>query len=264
MLKLQRGRTDAYPVLVSEVMLQQTQTHRVVPKYQAFLKAFPTIQHLAAADLADVLRLWQGLGYNRRALMLHRAAAQVVREYGGRLPQEYEQLVALPGIGPYTASAIMTFAYNQSQVFIETNIRAAIIHHFFPPTTKKGRVAPQRLVSDAQIRPILAAAVPESSPRIFYQALMDYGAFLKQKYPNPSRRSRHYLKQSAFEGSTRQIRGGVLRLCLREPQTLVGLVRTLRIPAARLRPVLATLVREGLVEKQAARYLPPQSPLKLS
>ncbi len=226
-------------------MLQQTQTHRVVPKYEAFLKTLPTIQSLAKAPLAQVLKLWQGLGYNRRALMLHRAAQVSAIS---NLPTTYEELLALPGIGPYTAAAVMVFAHNQPRVMIETNIRAALIHEFFD----------RALVHDRELIVILEKAVPKENPREFYQALMDYGAFLKQKYPNPSRRSAHHTKQSKFEGSDRQIRGEIVRaLSQVSKMNEKILLKKLSGEPTRQKKILEKLVVEGLVVRSGrALFLP--------
>ena len=227
-------------------MLQQTQTFRVVPKYNAFLKTFATLGALAKAPLSHVLALWQGLGYNRRALMLHRAAQVAMRSHSGKLPVSYEELLALPGIGPYTAGAVMVFAHNSSQVIIETNIRGALIHEFFPRVRK---------VQDGRLVPLLAQAVPKKNTRQFYQALMDYGAFLKQKYPNPSRRSSHHSKQSKFEGSNRQIRGHIIReLARKAPLAATQLV--LGDPL-KCKVILDALLSEGLVQRHKGRYRLP-------
>ena len=118
-----RRTRDPYRILVSEVMLQQTQVDRVIPKYFAFLDFFPTFEALAAAPTADVIRAWSGLGYNRRAVNLQRTAQAVVDEYGGKMPSDQVQLRDLPGIGPYTAGAIACFAFEQDVGFFDTNIR---------------------------------------------------------------------------------------------------------------------------------------------
>lgn len=126
-----RNTTDPYRVMVSELMLQQTQVDRVVPKYEAFIALFPTVSHLAAASLAEVISLWQGLGYNRRARFLHMAAKQIVEEHNGHFPQSPEAILRLPGIGKNTLGAICAYAYNQPVVFVETNIRTVYLYHFF-------------------------------------------------------------------------------------------------------------------------------------
>ena len=198
-----RKTKDPYKILVSEIMLQQTQVQRVIAKYEEFLKAFPTVRVLAAASLSDVLKVWIGLGYNRRAKFLHDAAKQIVERNSGKFPKTYTELRALPGVGDYTAKAIRVFAFNQPEVLIETNIRGALLHHFFPPS---------RNVPDAKLIPILEQLLHTiSNSREWFNALMDYGSHLKQLYPNPSRRSRHHVKQSKFEGSLRQVRGAILR-----------------------------------------------------
>ncbi len=197
-----RETRDPYKVLVSELMLQQTQAPRVIPKYKAFLKKFPTIKVLATASTREVLEMWQGLGYNRRALYLSRIARTVVKHYKGIFPKTYEELCALPGIGPYTASAIMVFAYEKSQVLIETNIRAVFIHFFFPKSKK---------IPDTKLLPLIGKYMDSEYPKEWYNALMDYGVFLKMTIPNPSRKSKHHTRQSTFKGSIREVRGAIIR-----------------------------------------------------
>ncbi len=198
---------NPYRILVSEIMLQQTQVERVIPFYKNFLKQFPTVQALAVAPLAEVLKAWQGLGYNRRAKMLHAAAKEVVAKHKGKFPPIYSELVELPGIGPYTAGAVAAFAYNHDVIFIETNIRTAITHHFFNErnTTIYGSV------SDAQIHEILEKLLPKGKSREWYSALMDYGAYLKKSGVKLNAKSKHYTKQSKFTGSLREARGAILR-----------------------------------------------------
>lgn len=199
---------DPYAVLVSEVMLQQTQVARVEKHWTRFLGLFPTVDALAAAGTADVLAQWQGLGYNRRALALKRAAEVCAAERGGKLPDTAEELEALPGIGPATAAGVMAFAYNRPSVYIETNVRTVFLHELFPACDK---------VSDRQLAPLVAATCPEDDARAWYYALLDYGAHLKTLVANPSRRSAHYTRQSAFEGSRRQKRAELVRIVLAEP-----------------------------------------------
>lgn len=196
-----RNTQDPYRILVSEVMLQQTQTHRVVTKYEEFIAAFPTLQALADATLRDVLSVWQGLGYYRRGRYLHQLAQIVMSEYI-ELPQDPKILVTFPGIGPNTAGSICAFAFNQPTIFIETNIRAVFIHSFFPHN---------KSVSDKELLPLITAALDRDNPREWYYALMDYGVYLKGCQVNPSRKSTHYAKQSKFEGSDRQIRAKILK-----------------------------------------------------
>ncbi len=188
-----RRTDDPYNVLVSEVMLQQTQVGRVLAKWGPFVATFPDFASLAAAPLVDVLTSWRGLGYNRRALYLKEIACAVMERYAGRLPDSQDELVRLPGIGPNTAGAIIAFAFNRPAVFIETNIRSVFIHHFFPE---------QDSVRDAQILPLIKATLDRDNPRIWYWALMDYGVMLKETTGNPSRRSAHHARQSPFTAPT--------------------------------------------------------------
>ena len=202
-----RKTHNPYRVMVSEIMLQQTQVDRVIPYYEKFLKKFPTVRSLAKAPLSDVLRVWSGLGYNRRAKFLHMAARAIVEKHKGVMPKEYDELLALPGIGEYTAKAIRVFAYNEREVLIETNVRSVFLHHFFQKRKK---------VDDKEIRPYIDISLYKE-PRVWYAALMDYGAYLKQMHPNPSRKSKHHVKQSVFDGSNRQLRGALIRRLMDGP-----------------------------------------------
>ncbi|WP_338096062.1 A/G-specific adenine glycosylase [Methanorbis rubei] len=196
---------DPYRIVVSEVMLQQTQVPRVETMYPKFIERFPNFAALAAAPQAELLAAWQGMGYNSRALRLQKLARQVTDEYGGVLPEDPELLEKLPGIGPATSCSIAAFAFNRPVVFIETNIRRVFIHYFF---------ADDAVVDDRDILPLATACLLMNRSREWYWALMDLGTALKSSVPNPNRRSRQYVKQSAFEGSDRQVRGAVLRMLL--------------------------------------------------
>lgn len=230
---------DPYTIMVSEIMLQQTQVIRVIPKYEQFLKTFPTIESLAAASFADVLAVWNGLGYNRRAKFLREAAQAVVASYQGVMPRTQSELVTLPGIGVNTAAAIMAYAYNQPVVFVETNIRTVFIYHFF--NNEEG-------VSDKQLLPYIEAALDEEHPREWYWALMDYGTHLKATVGNRSQSSRHYKKQSAFHGSKRQLRAQVLRALLVGGQTADKLGQL--FVDERLGQVMHELEKEQLITKE--------------
>ena len=211
-----RNIGDAYGVLVSEVMLQQTQVARVMRYWQHWMDLFPTVDALAAADTSLVLETWQGLGYNRRALALKRACETCSAQFGGTLPRTVDELASLPGIGPATAAGIVAFAYNQPSVYIETNVRSVFLHELFPEREK---------VSDKELFPYVkdtcppahADVAPEHSPRAWYYALLDYGAHLKTQVANPSRRSAHHARQSKFEGSRREKRSFILKQVLAEP-----------------------------------------------
>ncbi len=196
---------DPYAVLVSEVMLQQTQVKRVLDYWPRFMRIFPTVDALAAAEVSLVLEMWQGLGYNRRALALKRCAETCSRDYQGKLPNTREDLLALPGIGPATAGGVLAFAYQKPALYLETNVRAVFLHELFPGECD---------VSDKLIEPLVLESCPSDDPRGWYYALLDYGAFLKATEANPSRRSKHYSKQSKFEGSRRQKRAEILRILL--------------------------------------------------
>jgi A/G-specific adenine glycosylase len=241
-----RNTADPYHIMVSEVMLQQTQVERVLPKYYAFLARFPTVATLAEAPLADVLGLWQGLGYNRRGMMLKRAAEEIVSRHGGVVPDDPADLVRLSGIGRYTAGAIAAFAFGLATPFIETNIRSVFIHHFFHDRSD---------ICDSEILPLVELTMDRSNIRDWYNALMDYGVMLKQQMPNPSRRSRQYSRQTPFRGSNREIRGGILKYLLETPgMTVAGLAMKGGWHEERLQAMLAALVREGLLRECDGGY----------
>lgn len=205
-----RRTRDPYQVWVSEAMLQQTQTTRVDGRWQRWLQRFHTVMDLAAAEPADVLDEWQGLGYNRRALALHRAA-KALAEGGGTVPSDARELQALPGVGPATAAGIRAFAFDLHAVYLETNVRAVLLHELFPD---RDDVADRELVGIVDATCPADASDPSDDPRTWYYALLDYGAHLKRTVPNPSRRSRSHVRQSRFEGSHRQKRAVALRVLL--------------------------------------------------
>ncbi len=233
----QDGVFDAYKILVSEIMLQQTQVARVIPKFNAFLLEFPNVTALAHAPLGKVLTAWSGLGYNRRAKFLWQAAQKVVQEHGGIFPTTQTELQTLPGVGSNTAGAIMAYAYNEATPFIETNIRSVFIHHFFTQESQ---------VKDSDILELVVASLPKDDRvRQWYWALMDYGTYLKQTAGNAARAGKMYVHQSIFHGSRRQLRGQVIRALVDGPQTRTQLAHT--ITDLRLGEVLQTLTNEGLI-----------------
>ncbi len=243
---LWRRTRDPYKILVSEVMLQQTQTGRVAERYPEFLRAFPTPAVLARSSLGSVLRVWSGLGYNRRARYLRDAARVIEKQYGGRVPRDAGELEKLPGIGGATAAAVTVYAFNVPAVFIETNIRSIFIHHFF-----KNR----RRVADAEILPLVGQVLDRKNPREWYGALMDYGVALKERHPNPSRRSRHYARQAPFKGSRRELRGAVVKLLVRRGSAgAPKLARSLRRPAREVALALAGLEREGMLRRAGKAF----------
>lgn len=260
-----RDTRDPYAIWISEVMLQQTQVPRVLTRWERWLDRFPSVFALAEAPVADVLSEWQGMGYNRRALALKSAAEAVASDYDGVLPTGVKELCALPGIGPATAQGIRSFAYDLPGVYLETNVRTVFLHHFFPDVPA---------VPDRELVPLIARACPgpegedfcaradeSDTPRSWYYALLDYGAYLKKTVPNPSRRSSGYTKQSRFEGSRRQKRAALVRelLAAREEgvaeRSLEELAAALNgmeraagrppVPEADVRSILDDLAREG-------------------
>jgi A/G-specific adenine glycosylase len=236
------GTFDPYKILVSECMLQQTQVGRVIPKYDDFLTHFPTAAALAQATLGDVLRSWQGLGYNRRAKFLWQAAQAITTS--STFPDTLEALVKLPGIGPNTAGAILAYAFNEPVVFIETNVRTVYIHHFLADRID--------LVDDKELRSLVAQTLDKTNAREWYWALMDYGSHLKTTVGNLNKQSKAYTKQSAFHGSRRQVRGAVIRV-LREGNAPLGKLEG-AIADPRLVSVLGELENEGLVRNDQGIY----------
>jgi A/G-specific adenine glycosylase len=245
-----RNTTDPYQILVSEIMLQQTQVERVTTKFPEFIHAFPDFASLATAPLAQVLTVWQGLGYNRRAIALQKCAIRVMNEYNGILPADVDILATFPGIGRATASSIAAFAFNMPVVFIETNIRRVFIHFFFTDTDT---------VSDAEILPLVEQALYRNNPRVWYWALMDLGSALKKTVPNPNRRSVHFKKQSPFEGSDRNIRGALLKILLKhhflEEEEIIGRVAE---DPNRVRRILGALEADGFIERRGNGFVPAE------
>ena len=235
-----RENYNPYHIVVSEIMLQQTQTYRVEPKFKQFIEMLPTFEALAQASLHAVLSLWQGLGYNRRGKYLHAIAQKVMAEYGGILPNDPAILVTFPGLGKATAASICAFAFNNPVIFIETNIRAVYLHTFFYAQTD---------ISDGQLMPLIEQTVDTANARDWYYALMDYGVYLKQHMPNPNRKSKHYAVQSKFEGSDRQIRGSVMRILTHSHiVSMTELLNLLMVPEARSIPIIAKMHQEGLIQ----------------
>ena len=242
-----RTTRDPYHILTAEVMLQQTQVERVKIKFAEFLSAFPTLTALASAPLVDVLRIWQGLGYNRRALALKRCAEEIISRYGGQFPHNIIELESLPGIGPYTARAVAAFSFGIAEPLIETNIRTVFIHFFFHGRDK---------VSDREIMPLVGATLDRQNPREWYYALMDFGVWLKQLHPNPGRRSRHHVKQSRFEGSNRQLRSRLLRTVIENPGiSAKELAVRLEAEQRVVERNLTAMEDEGFLSQSNSRYM---------
>ena len=241
-----RYSTNTYHVLVSEMMLQQTQVPRVLEKFPQFIERFPTYDALAAATLEEIMMAWQGLGYNRRARFLREIAITICSEHDGILPQDPDVLVTFPGIGPATAGSLCAFAYNEPVVFIETNIRRVFIHSFFEVRETK--------IHDNELYPLVLAALDYDNPREWYYALMDYGYMLAKQGSNPNKHSAHYARQSTFEGSDRQIRGAVLRALIQQGRLSEDEIKnSITVDTShpwnyeRLKQVLDSLTRDHLI-----------------
>jgi A/G-specific adenine glycosylase len=241
-----RHTDDPYCILVSEIMLQQTQVERVTKKFPEFIRSFPDFAALAAAPLSDILAVWQGMGYNRRAIALQKCAIRVMTDHQGSLPDDVETLATFPGIGRATAASIAAFAFNIPVVFIETNIRRVFIHFFFSGSEK---------VCDAEILPLVEQTLYRENPRVWYGALMDLGSSLKKIVSNPNRRSAHYSQQSSFEGSDRKIRGTILKILLEEHfmEEKEFIVRLAEDPY-RIKRILVALESEGFIQCKGNRY----------
>jgi len=226
-----RDISNPYKIFISEMMLQQTQVERVKVKYKEFITKFPNTKSVASAEKNEVLKVWQGLGYNRRALFIKKACEKIVTDYKGIFPKDSTALQTLPGIGPGTAGAILAFAYNEPVFFIETNIRSVLLYFFFKDQEK---------ISDKILLETLEKATPKDiSPRDWYYALYDYGTYLKKtlgkKKTALHKQSKHYNTQSKFEGSFRQKRAQVLRMIL-NGEKVIG-----------MDDVLESLKKDGLI-----------------
>ncbi len=241
-----RKRLNPYRVLVSEIMLQQTQVERVIEKYREFLGVFPDFPALAKAELPELLAVWSGMGYNRRALALKALAEKVMEDHRGRLPSDPEQLIGLPGIGKYTAGAVSAFAFNKPVVFMDTNIRRVYIHEFLQDREN---------IHDNELIPIVEQTMDRSSPRRWYNALMDYGSMLKNKHVNPNRKSAHYIRQAPFENSNRQVRGKIVKaLVAQSPLTTAQIVTATGMEQERVQKNLAQLAKEGFIKKTGRSF----------
>jgi A/G-specific adenine glycosylase len=255
-----RKTREPYRILVSEIMLQQTQVARVARFYPEFIKKFPDFRALARARTADVLRAWQGMGYNRRALALQKLSRIVLEKFDGELPRGRAALESLPGIGKATAGSLRAFIWNEREVFIETNIRRVFIHFFLHERKK---------VTDEEIARYLHWTLPRKNFREWYWALMDHGAALGTEAvrngkrteaaarraigANPNRKSAHYRKQPAFKGSDRELRGKIIRLLLEKKKiSLISAAKGVKEPVLRVKKVARTLVREGFADQIGA------------
>lgn len=229
-----RTTTDPYKITVSEIMLQQTQVDRVIPFYQRWIKKFPNWKALAGASNKALLLAWSGLGYNRRALNLGRLAKTITQQYRGKLPTREEQLLPLPGIGPYTANAILIFAFNKPRVTIDTNIRRVLIHEL--------KLRPS--LSSSELKKVALQVLPNNNSRDWHNALMDYGALVLPRTPH----IRPLTRQSKFVGSIRQIRGSIIRqLTKQRSVSVISVAEGLHRPIAHVLQAARGLQKDGLV-----------------
>ncbi len=263
---LNDGFLDAYKIVVSEIMLQQTQVPRVIEKYYEFIKKFPTFEALSQASIADVLSAWQGLGYNRRALFLKRTAQEILKKQKEPKLQtgnnrsdvsihHYmipEFLETLPGIGKNTARSIYVFAFNKPEVFIETNIRRVFIHEFYSHSyTLDPEPSTLSKIHDNQLYPLIEQTLDRTNPREWYYALMDYGSHLPKIVTNPNRQSKHYTKQSKFEGSLRQVRGRILKILLNKKSlSIEELKKEVKTSEEYFENALAQLLKEQFLKAE--------------
>jgi len=242
-----RQTTNPYQIVVSEIMLQQTQTNRVEGKFEHFVEVLPDFHALACAPLSLVLSLWQGLGYNRRAKALHAIAKKTVHEFNGKLPADQDILQTFPGIGKATAASICSFAFNMPVVFIETNIRSLFIHFFFRDVAEK--------IKDSMLMPLVTQTLDTHNSRMWYYALTDYGVALKKAYPQLNKKSAHYTRQSRFEGSCRQIRGKILhKILAHKSLSREHIINIIGAGDCRVSRILEQLVHEGFIKKKGDTF----------
>jgi A/G-specific adenine glycosylase len=247
-----RETSDPYRILLSEVMLQQTQTSRVEPKYELFLSLWPDFSSLAKAPLDELLFHWKGLGYNRRALNLRKSAA-LTEQWGWTIPPDEMAIASLPGVGKATTAALLAFSYQKRSLYLETNIRRVLLTCFF---------SEEEQVKDKELEKLLALLVADiEDVKSWYYALMDYGVLLKALLPNANTRSAHYTKQSVFENSNRQIRGQLIHLLAdtgaKDSQQIVSILS--RFEQERILSCLADLQKEGFVQEKEGVYRIPKA-----
>ncbi len=234
-----RHTRNPYKILVSEIMLQQTQVDRVIPKYSEFIQKYPTIYSLARSPIADIIRSWKGLGYNRRSIYLHKTAQEIVLKYYGVFPKDEHILRSLPGIGPYTSRAIMIFSYNADVAAVDINIRKILTHYFFRGIVQKESV----------IQQTAQHILPQGKSWQWHQALMDYGAL---ELPKLNMKNMIRKNRIPFKNTDRYVRGRIidlLRECdWQEDQFIGEIVSRYKIDALRIRDNLSRLVTEHMIK----------------
>lgn len=256
-----RDTSDPYHILVSEIMLQQTQVARVREKYAEFIKKFPTVKKLAQAPLREVLVLWSGLGYNRRAKYLHQCAKEVAVKYSGKFPNTYEELAALPAIGRSTAGALLAFSFGHDTPMIDTNIRRILSRAFF----KKS------IPSDKELYAFASSIIPRGKGRAWNYAMLDLGATLctarghSDECPLSGLHGAvsdfiYKKPQKKFAGSDRFYRGKLLRHLILHKRILLSVVpKILELPEAKTAPIIKKLIAEKLIEIHGTRISLPES-----
>ncbi|HVQ00922.1 MAG TPA: Fe-S cluster assembly protein HesB [Candidatus Thermoplasmatota archaeon] len=237
-----RTTHDPYKILVSELMLQQTQVSRVITFYNKWIQQWPTIQDLAHASRREVLQAWMGLGYNTRALRLQQAAKTIVGDYQGDVVQAMRQYQEIPGVGRYTSQAVLIFATNADLVTVDTNIRRIFIHEFGLPKD----------ISERNLWDLALRCLPTGRSRDWHNALMDYGALHDTALTTGVKPK---TRQGRFEGSNRQLRAQVIRLLLQQDRSFTELQKRLDVPKVKLQHILATLIEEDFISRKKNRYL---------
>lgn len=242
------AQRDPYTILVSEVMAQQTQLSRVIPKYKAWIQRFPTLESLAHASTQEVLRLWSGLGYNRRAIYLQKCAKELCNEIWNKpiWPQTEKDLVKLPGIGKYTARAILCFAFNQQLAVVDTNVRKVILTQLIHPTKRSMSAA---RITEKEIEDISEQLLPQGHAYEWNQALMDYAAMVLKNEKHPQ-----VQKQSPFKGSDRYYRGKIIRLLINKERISVNKARQVlhegknTLTQERFDKIIKGLIKDNVVQ----------------
>jgi len=237
-----RHTRDPYKIAVSEIMLQQTQVPRVIPKYLEFIGEYPTVFDLAKASSASVLRIWKGMGYNRRALYLRDIAKIVVKNYQGKMPKDEKLLAKLPGMGTYTARAILVFAYGQEVCCVDTNIRKIITHFFFDDLPQK----PETIQSVAD------ELIPKGKSWDWHQALMDYGTL---EMPNVKYQMVNNRKKSVpFRQTNRFYRGRIIDMLRERKYPEMKLINRIHDQYGKqeyeIQSIINSLVKDGLVKRR--------------
>ncbi|HWR27858.1 MAG TPA: Fe-S cluster assembly protein HesB [Candidatus Thermoplasmatota archaeon] len=236
-----RKTIDPYKILLSELMLQQTQVKRVILYYEKWIARWPTIDALASASLPEVLHMWMGLGYNTRAKNLHTTARKIVATFNSDVLQAMKQYKELPGIGKYTSQAVQIFSSNSDLVTVDTNIRRILISEFKLPIK----------IADKELWLLAETCLPLGESRDWHNALMDYGALHMTAQKTGIKPK---TQQTQFEGSNRQIRAQILRCLLQKSMSFSELEKTVGIGQMRLGAILDKMMNEKIIENKNKTY----------